>query len=551
MEAKRNRRQQQQRDLDDLNRWYGDVDADAPPDDVFWEAMERQRWATGDSGAGAGSTQSPPAANEGGTAPPSSTAYPAASSGGSDANEQTLSRATSAVGTAAVNALGGGSGPSGKQPMTPPAVQPLGGKSPSMTMRSAEATLSEYAAYAVSDNWLDEELAWLMTEEEMLYTDEEGRGSMEGVKSLDEQLEEWEDDEDDDGDRSTAWMQSDEPWDHWGESEEKREEESADDRVKIDPATKTKAREFLLTTEDDGGDEAVGDDEELKRQEAEFLDRISKIKISSRRLEKARNSPKAQAYFRKEPDAIEGYDRLWVSAIDYACFKNLKGTFRNYGIEFADNFGDWQDGNVDDGFFSVEDVASYKARKVYEVTGLPCIASRTSFEIEPIPTDLNTGGVGTIAAAAAGGRTTAMATSNPRVTSGYRFNDIGMHVDYVCDALRPLSDASRVTEFKTCLCYYDGEMEVFDYGVVEVDLVYANSLRTFIPVAQAINEMVRTLELTFGLEYQPWLKKRVKETSEAFGGASVRLRDRVLRDGRVLPNDIIDVSGELALRREI
>jgi xanthine phosphoribosyltransferase len=176
---------------------------------------------------------------------------------------------------------------------------------------------------------------------------------------------------------------------------------------------------------------------------------------------------------------------------------------------------------------------------VYEATGLPCIASRTSWEVEPVP-NLSTG------SAAGPPSASAVAASNsPRVASGYRFNSVGAHVDHVSDALRPLSEPSRVTEFRTCLCYYDGEMEVYDYGVAEVDLVFCNSLRTFIPVSAAINEMVRTLELTFGLEYQPWLKKRVdgSASSPAFGSAaSVKLRDRVLKEGRVLPNEIIDVS---------
>ena len=119
-----------------------------------------------------------------------------------------------------------------------------------------------------------------------------------------------------------------------------------------------------------------------------------------------------------------------------------------------------------------------------------------------------------------------------------------MHVDYISDALRPVSEPSRVTQFKTCLCYYDGTMEVYDYGVAEIDLVFCNSIRTFIPVSAAINEMVKTLELTFGLEYQPWLKKRVDgaASSEFGSAASMKLRDRVLKEGRVLPNDIIDVS---------
>jgi xanthine phosphoribosyltransferase len=238
---------------------------------------------------------------------------------------------------------------------------------------------------------------------------------------------------------------------------------------------------------------------------------------------------------------------MWVAAVDNVCFKNLVGTYRNYGIQFADNFGDWRDGCLADGLATIEDVASYKARQVYAVTGLPCIATRTSFEIEPVPTDLN-GGTALSASASLGTtpsqRSASAIFSNPRVVSGYRFNDIGMHVDYICDVLRPLSECDRVTRFRTCLCYYDGEMEIFEYGICDVDLHFSNSLRTFIPVAQAINEMLKTLELTLGLVYQKWLKARMNEvlSSGGTGSASVKLRDRVLKEGRVLPNDIIDVS---------
>ena len=227
---------------------------------------------------------------------------------------------------------------------------------------------------------------------------------------------------------------------------------------------------------------------------------------------------------------------MWVSAIDNACFNNLVGTFRNYGIQFADNFGDWEDGRVEDGFmYSIEDVASYKARQLYAVTGLPCIASRTSFEIEPISSKDRSKGV-VVGSGKSG------PSENPRVTSGYRFNDIGMHVDYMCEALKLFSEPTRVTRFRSCLCYFDGEIEIFDYGVADVDLYFANSIRTFIPMAQAISELMKKLQLTLGLEYQKWLRKRMDETMGAYGGASLKLRDRVLKEGRVLPNDIIDVS---------
>lgn len=291
-------------------------------------------------------------------------------------------------------------------------------------------------------------------------------------------------------------------------------------------------------------------DKEL--DDAAFWERMKNCQTTSRRLQKAAASPRAKDFFQRAPNAREGYDRLWVAAIDYACFKSLKGNIRNYGVEFADNFGDFLDGAAEDGLYSIEDMASFKARKVYEVTGLPCIASRTSFEVEPIPPESLTsfsgstiGGQGTKAAASVG-------VNNPKVLSGYRINDIQNHVDYIVEALKPMSEPTRVTRFTSCLCFYDGEMEIFEYGVCDVDMVFCHSLRTFIPMAQAIHNMIETLKLTFDLEYQKFLKVKRDDVSMAgyygagddggIGSASLKLRDRVLRDARVLPNDIIDVS---------
>jgi hypothetical protein len=206
-------------------------------------------------------------------------------------------------------------------------------------------------------------------------------------------------------------------------------------------------------------------------------------------------------------------------------------------------------------------MAAFKARKVYEATGLPCIASRTSFEVEPIPPSSGASTSSSSSSSSSSpfgmpmssqqqqqqspaGRQQAM-TKSPRVTSGYRINDIGMNVEYLCDALRPMSEPTRVTRFRTCLCFYDGEMEIFEYGVCDVDLYFASSMRTFIAMASAINGMLQTLQLTFGLEYQKFLKDNGSGggNSYAHGGpASMKLRDRVLKDGKVLPNDIIDVS---------
>ena len=268
--AKRNKRQQSRQDAEDLNRWYESVDADANPDDVFWEEMERQRL---------------------------------------------LSQVGDAISTD-VPTIGTPYAATTSQTPTNVGMDSKGMTNPMATTKSVEATLSEYAAYAVSDNWLDEEKAVLFRESM------EGEADM--VKSLDEQLDEWESEEDEE-EEDTAWMVSDDPWDHWQEDRHDLEEEERQ-RVKIDP--KNKAAEFLFTGEEEDPQKQL----EAEQEEAAYLQRLGNITIFSPKLERARNNPKAAAFFNREPDDLEGYDRLWVTAIDNVCFKNIVGTFRNYGV---------------------------------------------------------------------------------------------------------------------------------------------------------------------------------------------------------------------------
>jgi xanthine phosphoribosyltransferase len=275
-----------------------------------------------------------------------------------------------------------------------------------------------------------------------------------------------------------------------------------------------------------------------------LAERMKNCKARSDRLEKARRSPKARAYFQRPPNEKEGYEHLWVAAVDPASYLPLRGNLRDYGVEFADNFGDFVDHSAYDGLLSVQDMAAWKARQVYKVTGLPVIASRSGFEIEPVPSSSLTNFKDSIS-----GPTNRVAAanrmSNPKILSGYRINDIANHVDYLTEALKPLSDPTRKTRFTSCLCFYDGEMEILEYGVCDVDIFYCNSMRTLIPLSQAMNSLVETLKFTFGLEYQKFLKTRIDDAiygTAMPGNASVKLRDRVLKDGRVLPNDIIDVS---------
>ena len=91
--------------------------------------------------------------------------------------------------------------------------------------KSADATLAEYAAFAVDDNWLDEELAVLM-QEHVEYEDFDNL--QEQNRAIDEEFARGtKNGETDDN----AWMTSDEPWDHWGE----HEDPDTRDVLKVDP----------------------------------------------------------------------------------------------------------------------------------------------------------------------------------------------------------------------------------------------------------------------------------------------------------------------------
>lgn len=409
-------------------------------------------------------------------------------------------------------------------------------------IKIAEATLSEYEAFMVSDNWLNEEL-----QEQMWDSDNDGSSNGATAESV----------QDSNGSTSILGEEDDdyameanggngfhddgksEPWDDFGD--DKRKDVDYERRNIMEVPFPSKDSEFYFDP-----DVSI-DPEEVAAAEREFAQKMRDVKTRSSRLEKARRSPNAKKFFQRPPNKKEGYDRLWVAAIDNVSYLPLIGNLRDYGVEFADNFGDFEDRSANDGLnYSIEDMAAWKARQVYEITGLPTIASRSSFEIEPVmPSSLNNF-KDSVSTSSTNQAAAASRLSDPKVVSGYKINDIANHVDYLAEALKPLSEPDRVTRFTSCFCFYDGNMEIFEHGVLDCDLHFCNSMRTNIPLSQATNHLIKTLQMTFGLEYQKFLKTRMDEAlfgdSSLPGTASFKLRDRVLKDGKVLPNDIIDVS---------
>jgi len=506
---------------DDMNQWYDDVDENATPDDVFWEEQERQRLL---NKLGGDPYVTPPSAVDQKSAMQEFQMNQKASAMQQE-EQYPKSGATAFPPYATASTV--------EQQMEFQRAQ-----------RTTEATLQEYEAFRVSDNWINSKykaLYQVEEEYEELDLDEQDRRINEEFEELQKS-----------GGPSNnskkqpefkiadAWMNDAEPWDLYGQPRDVDDEERGNAlKIERDPNN-----EFEMDY--DEVDDGVKEEEE----DIKWEQKMANCQVTSKRLEKARTNPaKAEPYFQRPPDDLQGYDTMWVCAIDNACYKNLAGVFCNYGIQFADNFGDYVNMAPDDEKFSIDDLACYKARQIYDVTGLPVIASQTSFEIEPVPSvnnnnnnnnhnnNKNTKGMTNSR------QPNTNNNNNPRVSSGYWFNTINENVDYMIEALKPVSAPNRRTLWRTCLCYYDGEVELYEFSSLECDIHWATSLRTFIPVCQAINQICKTLQLTFGLEYMKWLTTAQSASAMSrTGRGTAQLRDRVLKDGKVLPNNIIDVS---------
>lgn len=536
--------------------WYDDVGDNASPEEVFWQEMERRRLIS-QSGVGSSlDSEMSPIDMVGKMDDTAKRIVSRSGKGNNDSSSSSSSSPASMTSTIASQSyieddyLGPGSS------------NAMSMKNPGVTVseeRTAEATLASYAAFAVEDNFLyddedDDEMMMMKSQlrnDPSLWQGEDPTLEEENTE-LNKQLDDWERDLMGDGvDGSVVGGSSpyfdaslsDEPWDRFGNADPDNDTSFTKELERKMKMIAKNARELTLDYEEDHPEEAAMD---AAQEEDEYAQSLSSIEITSRRLDNAAANPKADAFFSRPPDERQGFDTMWVAAIDEPCIRNLGGIFSNYGIQFCDNFGDWEDGTEEDSFRSIEDIASYKARKVFQVTGLPCIASRTSFEVEPIrPEDMMDksdnrvpGGPG----GKKGGKNQGQ-TKSPRAVTGYRFNDIGEHVDRIVQSLLPFSEPTRVTRFRSCVCFYDGEMEIFEYGELDCDIYFSGSSRTFIPMSSAINSMLKSCELALDLQYQKWLFSKVNTATGGYSSdAGIKLRDRVLKEAKVLPNDIIDVS---------
>ena len=252
---------------------------------------------------------------------------------------------------------------------------------------------------------------------------------------------------------------------------------------------------------------------------------INPLTITSERLDFISSN----SIYKTCPTPISGFDRMWVAAVDAPIFDTIAGTFNNYGVEFCENIADVDYVRSPSSTTStIEEIASAKAHRVFEATNLPTVADRTSFEIS----------------ASKSGST--IAPSN----SAYFFDDLlTPEVDQICEVLKPFSLPDRVTRYKTVLCYYDGEIELFAYGECEVDMIFSNSNRAFISHSHACDYLSDMLSGVgfLDMEFKTWAKKKEEigseeSSSSRSGSAAKRLASRVLKDGVVTSDGFLSLS---------
>ena len=148
------------RDADDMSSWYDPVDEDATPDQVFFQEMERQRLI---NQVGAADSMTPNLDDIGVVTPQQQQQKPTTPSA-------LRSSAASPPRFTTRSPLGGSTIGDRVVPQAPNGIdsqQPYRRrKVPTMEqIKIAEATLSEYEAFMVSDNWLSEELQEKMWDE--------------------------------------------------------------------------------------------------------------------------------------------------------------------------------------------------------------------------------------------------------------------------------------------------------------------------------------------------------------------------------------------------
>eukprot|EP00171_Calliarthron_tuberculosum_P016550 IDg16550t1 len=210
----------------------------------------------------------------------------------------------------------------------------------------------------------------------------------------------------------------------------------------------------------------------------------------------------------------------------------LKNQYSRVGILIEHNFSDFEAApGADDAFHraTLEDLSRAKARLVYNATGLPSLAETHDLAID---------------APESGSKI------HKTLQQGYYTRNVAAEGDIMIDRVRPISDENRATRFVSCVAYFDGEMEIVTHGTAVVSIAFSAARYATVATAAAFDDLYKMLTRRLGLQLFTPEQGRAQAAASDVGEAkkyvgAIMLRERLMREGKLLDDGIVKVSSFL------
>uniref|UniRef100_A0A7S1U7E7 Phosphoribosyltransferase domain-containing protein n=1 Tax=Phaeomonas parva TaxID=124430 RepID=A0A7S1U7E7_9STRA len=228
----------------------------------------------------------------------------------------------------------------------------------------------------------------------------------------------------------------------------------------------------------------------------------------------------------REPEYPFG--EAWVTAGPMAQKEMLRGNFENWGVDTLDNFEPacWRIEGVRP-TADLEQVAMAKAEALARTTGLPAVAAVNCVDIEPF-----------------GSRRNAV---NARFRIIDNDESAGRFIEQLALTSRP-GNGHRAVMFETCIAFVDpnrGHVAV-DRGFCRSDVSCASgnmfSISTDLALQMLTAQIAALLRPEWYWEPPAWRTPADLASVTGLEPGAQRLQERLLRDGRVLESNIVDVS---------
>eukprot|EP00180_Rhodochaete_pulchella_P003418 Plantae.Rhodophyta-Rhodochaete_pulchella.ctg5811.p1 GENE.Plantae.Rhodophyta-Rhodochaete_pulchella.ctg5811~~Plantae.Rhodophyta-Rhodochaete_pulchella.ctg5811.p1 ORF type:complete len:562 (+),score=95.35 Plantae.Rhodophyta-Rhodochaete_pulchella.ctg5811:1126-2811(+) len=262
--------------------------------------------------------------------------------------------------------------------------------------------------------------------------------------------------------------------------------------------------------------------EESTQDDARLLVSVSLLEYEEKR---------AQGALQRE-DLPSGWIDRFACSVHDKRFTELANLYSRVGIMMENNFDDFMPCSEDTSYLSevsLHDLSLFKAREVYRVTGMPAIAESTRFEID-------------------GPKGKPIFQCPPWLVSEEGATE--KRINEVQDASGV--DTSTQCFYESTAAYCDGENEIITKGRVDMLMAFASPARATIARSSALDNLYRELTGLLHLDIAHFEKAFEPEGSSGDPNSSpnklvggMMLRDRILREGKVLRDGILKVSSFL------